>query len=150
MSVVLQWDSEVFGCIERDTFRLNPLPRTEISVVGEGRFYSRTGDRRAPLTAHFQTWQTYPQQKSFWQWYHNDLWGGALPFRIELWLWDRWRTVRAHFIGNFTTRYQDEFLRLTAGTFEIERESIQPPPEFIEPGPERDAHCIPTRTRFLT
>lgn len=147
---MLSWDNAAFGCVERDTFRLDPMPRTVISVIGAGRFYSRTADdHRAPLTAHFQTWQTFAQERAFWQWYHRDLYGGALPFQIALWLWDRTRTVRAHFIGQFTTRYQDDGLRLTAGTFEIERESIRPPAEFVEPGPERDATCVPARRSFL-
>lgn len=146
---MLVWDSDVLGCIERDTFRLDPMPRTEITMVGDGPFYSRTGDRRAPITAHFQTWQTYPQQKSFWQFYHLDLAGGALPFAIDLWLWDRVRRVRVHFIGQFTTRYQDDYMRLTAGAFEIERESIIPRAEWVEPEPGIDAHCVPNRARFL-
>lgn len=124
---MLTWDTAAFGCLELSTFRLDPAARTAFTNVGTGRFYSRTADRRAPISAHFQTWQTFPQQKAFWQWYHLDLYGGALPFAIDLWLWDRDRTIRAHFIGQVTTRYQDDDLRLTAGTFEIERESIRPP-----------------------
>lgn len=124
---MLEWDSAAFGCLDRATFRLDPAPRTAISTVGAGRFYSRTADRRAPLTAHWQTWQTFAQQKALWQWYYNDLVEGALPFQVPLWLWDRTRVVRAHFAGAFTTRYQAFDFRLTAGTFEIERESIVPP-----------------------
>lgn len=146
---MLIWDSGEFGCIELSTFRLDPAARTAFTNVGTGRFYSRTADRRAPITAHFQTWQTLGQQKSLWQWYHLDLFGGALPFQIELPLWNQARTVRARFMGGFTTRYQDDDLRLTAGTFEIERESIRPPPVFLEPGPDRDPRCVPLRAAAL-
>lgn len=143
------WDSAAFGCLDRGTFRLDPAPRTAISSIGEGRFYSKTADRRAPLTAHFQTRQTFAQQKAFWQWYYNDLAGGALPFEIELWLWDRERTVRAHFIGALTSQYNEFDSRQTAGTFEIERESIRPPAAWIEPGPDRDPQCVPLRAAAL-
>ena len=143
------WDNAVLGCVERDSFRLDPMQRTAITVIGAGNFYSRRADVRAPITAHFQTWQTLAQQKSLWQWYHNDLAGGALPFEIALWLWDRTRTVRAHFIAQFTTRYQDDDLRLTAGSFEIERESIVPKAEEVLWDRGIDPHCVPIRSQFL-
>lgn len=147
---MLEWDTAAFGCIDRGTFRLDPAPRTALSTVGGGRFYSKTADRRAPITAHWQTYQTFAQQKALWQWYYNDLFGGALPFQITLWLWDRERTVRAHHISNLTTRFEEYDYRLTAGTFEIERESIQPPAEFSEPPPDRDPQCVPLRAAYLT
>lgn len=150
MNSLLTWDVASFGCIERDTTKVNPAQRTEMSTLGTGRFYSATADRRAPITVHFQAWQTFAQQRALWQWYHNDLHGGALPFRVELWLWDRIRFVRAHFVGGFTSRHDQHYdMRLTAGTFELERESLRPRAQWVERQPQKTAQCIPSRATFL-
>jgi len=143
---VQTWNVELIGCIERDTFKLDPFARTALSAIETPPHASRTADRRAPLTAHFQVWQTFGQWRSFWQWYHVDLYGGAVPFSVALWLWDRTRTVRAHFSGELTSRLQAYNAYLTAGAFEIERESIRPPAEAADLPPKISPQCVPARS----
>ena len=78
----------------------------------------------APLEATFQTTQTYAQFAAFTQWHKYDLAGGARPFEIDLWLWGQTRRVRARFIAAWKSQRDAFNTYRTAGSFEIERESI--------------------------
>jgi len=119
------WSPDQLGCIDRDSFRLKPTRRTVLTTVEISRTQSKKGDVRAPLTASFTVNQNRGQQAAMAQWVRFDLAGGALPFIVNVWLWNISRPVRARMMAPLQTRQIDDFNFATSGTFEIERESIQ-------------------------
>lgn len=118
------WSTQALGCIERDTFQLHPVNRTTLTQKGGPPVRSKKTDVAAPITASIQTHQTRAQWTAFTQWHRIDLSGGAKPFYIDLWLWNRTRRVRARFVGSWRSQRElfDSFT--TQATIEIERESL--------------------------
>jgi hypothetical protein len=116
-----------FGCIDRDTFQLKPSTRTVLTAGDIPRRVVKTGDVMAPLEASFTSSPTDKQYGAFWQWVKFDLAGAALPFLIDLYLWNAPQRVRARFIGPLKAQRVDFTGWVVSGVFEIERESVTPP-----------------------
>lgn len=118
------WVPGRIGCIERDSFQLKPSTRTALTQGAVPPLVSRTGDVSAPIEAAFRTNPSDGQFRAFEQWFKVDLANGALPFAIDLWLWNKMRRVRARFQGNWRAQRVAFDSWQVAGAFEIERESI--------------------------
>jgi len=101
------------------------MPRTALTSVDVAPIQSKKADVRAPLEASFSTHQSYAQHAAFVQWHRFDLAGGARPFLIDLWLWDRVRRVRVRLLGAWQAQRELYDSYELSGTFEIERESIK-------------------------
>jgi hypothetical protein len=118
------WSPSHLGCVERESFQLHPNNRTVLSSLANPPRRSKKGDTAGPITASMQVNQTLAQWSAFVQWHRNDLSGGARPFYIDLWLWDRTRRVRARFVGPWRASRSLHNAFATQCTVEIERESI--------------------------
>jgi hypothetical protein len=130
------WSTKSFGCIERDSFRLRPVPRIAVTSLDVSPMVAKRADVAAPIEASFQLTQSRAQHAAFTQWHKYDLAGGARPFLIDLWLWNQVRRVRARFLGEWRAKREGFYVYVLTGTFEIERESLGmsvPPPPLPPP-----------------
>lgn len=118
------WSAQHLGCIDRDSFQLRPMPRTALTQSVGPPTKAKRADVAAPITAQITAQQTFAQWTAFTQWYRVDLAGGALPFAIDLWLWDRVRRVRARFVNPWRVKRDSWNALQLSATIEIERESI--------------------------
>lgn len=113
-----------FGCLERDSFQLQGSTRILVTASDVPRRQSKSGDEYAPLAATFTINPTAAQFEAFTQWFRYDLAGGALPFLIDLWLWNVSQRVRARFQGSYNAKQTDPDRWQLSGVFEIERQSV--------------------------
>lgn len=117
--------TRAFGCPERDPFSAQSVPRTQLSDVDPAAVtLTAYTDPTAPIMVNL-TMHQRPDQLAAWrQFVANDLAGGALPFELPLWWFDREVTFRARLVAPYTWRRQSALHYVTQATVELERESI--------------------------
>ena len=76
------------------------------------------------LPATFTTFPSESQLGAFQQWFKVDLAQGALPFLIDLWLYNSFQRVRARFVGTYKAQCVGPKAWQMSGAFEIERQGI--------------------------
>ena len=118
------WDPARFGCIERDSFQLQPSTRIATTSGDVPPRVSKAGDYGAPISATFNSYPTAAQFAAFEQWVQFDLAAGALPFQIDLWLWNKSQRVRARLQGMYKAQRITFDAWQVGGSFEIERQGV--------------------------
>ena len=119
------YDPQLYGCIERDSFQLQPSTRILITPGNVPPQAARSGDfLAAPIQASFNTYPSAAQFADFEQWVIYELSCGARPFQIDLWLYNNFQRVRARLSGAYQAKRVAFDCWQVSGAFEIERDGL--------------------------
>ena len=124
MNPLPEWNTKVFGCIDRNAAGLTSLMRTQLSAALPAPFVSKKADQSAPVELAFSILLNDDNFKSWIQWVTYDLNDGSLPFTMFL----NWGTVqprvRCLLMEAWTAQRLNSWNWTVSGRLQIDRSNL--------------------------